>query len=322
MRGPAGASPGQAEGSREVLVPRSLAGQRLDRAVALLLNVSRAEATGLVSDGRVKVDGVAVRVRHQPLREGQHLEVTLPSRPAALAPDPSVPYDVVLEDPDLLVIDKPPGVSVHPGAGRATGTLVHGLLARYPELAELPSAGAGDPSRPGIVHRIDRDTSGLLVVARTPAAYHALRQAIDEHRVERTYLALVHGQPEDRGLVDAPIGRSLRHPDRMAVQAGGRPSRSWFEVLARYDEPRSLALVRVTLETGRTHQIRVHMAAIGHPVVGDRRYGRAGDQRILGAARQWLHASELALAHPADGRPLWAKSPLPADLRAVLEACR
>jgi 23S rRNA pseudouridine1911/1915/1917 synthase len=322
VRGAEGGSLGHAEGSRGVPVPSSLAGQRLDRAVALLANVSRARANSLLGDGRVRVDGEVVRTRHQLLREGQHLEVNLPVSTVGLAPDLGVPYEVVLEDPDLLVVDKPPGVSVHPGAGRTTGTLVQGLLARYPELAELPPAGAGDPGRPGIVHRIDRDTSGLLVVARTPAAYHALRQAIDEHRVERTYLALVHGQPEDRGLVDAPIGRSLRHPDRMAVQAGGRPARSWFEVLARYDEPRSLALLRVTLETGRTHQIRVHLAAIGHPVVGDRRYGRSGDQRSLGALRQWLHASELALAHPLDGRPLRAEAPLPHDLRAVLKPCR
>lgn len=316
-----GRPPGPSGEVRRVTVPASLAGERLDRAVALLVGVSRSQAAELLDQGRVRLDGELSRVRHRILREGQALEVLVPPAAASPTGDPAVTFGVVLEDPEVLVVDKPAGVAVHPGAGRAEGTLVQGLLARYPELADLPRAGAGEPQRPGIVHRLDRDTSGLLLVARTPRAFHVLTEALREHTVQRTYLALVHGHPEDRGLVDAPIGRSVRQPERMAVRADGRPARSAFEVLGRFEHPRAAALLRVELETGRTHQIRVHLAAIGHPVVGDRRYGRAEDEQVFGAPRQWLHAAELRFSHPVDQQPVACSSPLPADLAAVLALC-
>ena len=201
---------------------------------------------------------------------------------AARVPIPTVPIVVVYEDDDLVVVDKPAGLVVHPGAGHRDGTLVNGLLARY------DLAAVGEPARPGIVHRLDRETSGLLVVARTPAAYDGLVRALAAHEVERRYDAVVVGAPEStHGTVDAPIGRSVRNPTRMAVRTGGREARTHYEVVDRYDDTARLA---VSLETGRTHQIRVHLAAIGHPVLGDPVYGRT-DPRI---ARPFLHAAELA----------------------------
>jgi 23S rRNA pseudouridine1911/1915/1917 synthase len=220
--------------------------------------------------------------------------------------------DVVYEDADVLVVDKPPGLVVHPGAGQSAGTLVNGLLARHPELA-----GVGEAHRPGIVHRLDRDTSGLLVVALTPTAYTTLVGALGDRRVERRYSALVWGVPEaPRGVIDAPIGRSPRQPTRQAVVAGGRPARTRYEVRARYDLPAELALLRCRLETGRTHQIRVHLASIGHPVVGDRDYG--GGRDALDVPRPFLHAEHLAFEHPATGAPMAIDAPLPADLATVL----
>jgi 23S rRNA pseudouridine1911/1915/1917 synthase len=218
----------------------------------------------------------------------------------------------VWEDADVVVVDKPPGLVVHPGAGQGEGTLVNGLLARHPELA-----GVGEAHRPGIVHRLDRDTSGLLVVALTPAAYTALVIALGERRVERRYAALVWGVPEaPRGVIDAPIGRSPRQPTRQAVVAGGRPARTRYEMRVRYDQPADLALLGCRLETGRTHQIRVHLASIGHPVVGDREYG--GQRDALSVPRVFLHAEHLAFDHPVTGEALAFDSPLPPDLAAVL----
>jgi 23S rRNA pseudouridine1911/1915/1917 synthase len=223
---------------------------------------------------------------------------------------------VVHEDPHLLVVDKPAGMVVHPGAGNPTGTLVHGLLARYPEIA-----GVGEAFRPGIVHRLDRDTSGLLVVARTSEAHAALTDALRERAVTRRYRTLVWDHvSEPRGQVDAPIGRSAKDPTRMAVVVGGREARTTYEVVRRYDEPVAVTELVCHLETGRTHQIRVHLQAIGHPVVGDPRY--AGARQSLPAPRQFLHAEHLAFDHPVTGEHVEADSPLPADLRAVLDRLR
>jgi 23S rRNA pseudouridine1911/1915/1917 synthase len=257
----------------------------------------------------VLVEGV-VRPKSHRLAGGEELELSLPaSRPSGLEPE-AMDLDVVWEDAHLLVVDKPAGLVVHPGAGHATGTLVHGLLA-------LEAEGGEDPDRPGIVHRLDRDTSGLLVVARTDAAHRALQEAIRERRVTREYLALVRGRPRSRrGRIEAPIGRDRRDPTRMSLDtATPREAVTLFEVeelLPRH------ALLRVTLETGRTHQIRVHLAAVGLPVAGDPVYGVAGD---LGLERQFLHAARLAFDHPVTGEPVDVRSPLPADLeRALAEA--
>jgi 23S rRNA pseudouridine1911/1915/1917 synthase len=206
---------------------------------------------------------------------------------------------------------------VHPGAGRSTGTLVHGLLAAYPEIAGV----GGDPSRPGIVHRLDKGTSGLLLVARTPRAHEALVAALSARSVHRRYRALVWGHvAAASGLIDAPIGRSAREPTRMSVDVRGKEARTRYEVLRHATEPVEVTELACTLETGRTHQIRVHLRSIGHPVVGDARYD--GNRQSLPLHRPFLHAEGLALDHPVTGQPLRFESPLPADLQAVLSSLR
>jgi 23S rRNA pseudouridine1911/1915/1917 synthase len=295
------------------VVPAALAGQRVDRVVAMLTGLSRAVAADLVDAGRVSVDGQPLTIRSARLREGAVVGVDLPEpESGALVPDAGVAVNVVHEDGDLLVIDKPAGLVVHPGAGHGRGTLVHGLLARYPELAAV-----GDPLRPGIVHRLDKGTSGLLVVARTPASHGALVADLQARRMGRQYTALVWGHPAHaRGIVDAPVGRSGRHPTRMAVSQRGRAARTAYDVVTTYSGPAAVARLTCRLETGRTHQIRVHLAALGHPVVGDRAYG--GFRDPLPLARPFLHAARLELVHPVTGETLVFDSPLPDDLTAVL----
>ena len=300
---------------REV-VPEALAGERVDRVVALLTGLSRREVDELLQRGAVLVDGKPAAVRSARLRTGEEVEVDVPERAATveLEAEPSVVVPVVHEDEHLLVVDKPAGVVVHPGAGQRTGTLVQGLLARYPELR-----GVGDdPERPGVVHRLDKGTSGLLLVARTPAAYAALVAALSARTVHRRYRALAWGHVDaPRGLIDAPIGRSARDATRMAIDERGKEARTRYEVLRRFSEPVDVTELACTLETGRTHQIRVHLRSIGHAVVGDARYG--GERQSLPMDRPFLHAEALELAHPVSGRSLSFESPLPADLAAVLE---
>ncbi len=300
-------------------VPDALAGERVDRIVAMVTGCSRAEVADLVAAGEVLVDGVPVTSRSTRLQPGQVVELEAPDPEAVtvLVPDLGVPVPVVHEDADLLVVDKPAGLVVHPGAGRSEGTLVHGLLARYPEIAEV----GVDPVRPGIVHRLDKGTSGLLLVARTPAAYEALVAMLSSRAVHRRYRALAWGHlAAPTGLVDAPIGRSLREPTRMAVVERGKEARTRYEVLRRYDDPVEVSELACTLETGRTHQIRVHLRSIGHPVVGDVRYD--GARQSLPLDRPFLHAEVLDLDHPVTGEPLHLESPLPEDLQAVLDRLR
>lgn len=292
-------------------VPDALAGERIDRAVALLTGWSRADVQTLVAAGHVLVDGRPPVKSHR-LTAGAVVELLAePESAAPLVAEP-LPIDVRYVDDAIIVVDKAAGVVVHPGAGHPHGTLVQGLLARFPELAAV-----GDPHRPGIVHRLDRDTSGLLVVARTPAAYDRLVEALADHDVERRYVALVRGIPDARrAVIDAPIGRSTRRRTQMAVRAEGRDARTSYEVIGQGPD---VALLACRLETGRTHQIRVHMAAVRHPCVGDLTYG--ADPTLasrLGLDRQWLHASALAFAHPADGREVSFSSPPPADLAQAL----
>jgi 23S rRNA pseudouridine1911/1915/1917 synthase len=308
-----------------VAVPALLEGVRLDRAVSMLAAVPRAAAAALVGEGRVRVDGRVERTRSRPVHAGSMLDVEATDGPGPLEPDPAVTFGVVHEDPDVAVVDKPAGLVVHPGAGRAGGTLVNGLLARYPELARLAADGVCPPTRPGIVHRIDRETSGLLAVARSARAYRSLVEQLSARTVERRYLALVAGTVEsDRGVVDAPIGRSDRQPTRMAVSVTGRDARTTYTVLERLDAEGGLTFLSLELDTGRTHQIRVHLAAIGHPVVGDRRYGKGRVVLVpeLGASRIFLHAQRLGFAHPADGSMVRCESPMPGDLEAVLGSLR
>jgi 23S rRNA pseudouridine1911/1915/1917 synthase len=289
-------------------VPPELAGARLDRFLAEVPEIgSRAVAERLVREGGVLVDGRARPKSHR-LEGGEEVEFEPPApRPLELEPqamDLVVPY----EDEHLLVVDKPAGLVVHPSAGHHEGTLVHGLLAYDVE--------GGEEERPGIVHRLDRDTSGLLVVARSPEAHRRLEEMVRRRELTREYLALVVGRPRSRrGTIDAPIGRDRHDPLRHSLDTDTpRDAITHFAIERELD---GYTLLRVTLETGRTHQIRVHLAAIDLPVAGDPTYGRPG---ALGLERQFLHAARLAFGHPFTGEPVDVGSPLPADLAAALPA--
>jgi 23S rRNA pseudouridine1911/1915/1917 synthase len=300
-----------------VAVPAALAGERLDRVVATVTGVSRAVAAALVDGGAVVLDGRVERSAKVRVAEGASLTVDVPEpEPIGVRGDPTVDLDVVHEDDDVLVVDKPAGLVVHPGAGNTSGTLVHGLVAQFPEIASV-----GDLARPGIVHRLDKGTSGLLLVARSPAAYTSLVAQLASRSVERRYGALAWGQPEPAtGVIDAPIGRSTRDPTRMTVSARGREARTHYRVQTVYREPALVSLLECRLETGRTHQVRVHLAAIHHPIVGDGRYG--GQREPLHAPRPLLHARALKFVHPVTGEAIELESPLPADFRAVLAELR
>jgi 23S rRNA pseudouridine1911/1915/1917 synthase len=309
-------SPGAETESISTEVPALLGGVRLDRVVAMLAGVSRAVAADLVVSGRVLVDGGEVRVGRATVEAGSVLDILLPDRPGAeVRAEPEVSFQVVYEDDAVAVVDKPAGLVVHPGAGHGDGTLVGGLLARFPDLRELVASGVCAPDRPGIVHRLDKGTSGLLAVARTDEAYLALIDQLAQRTMTRRYLALVAGDVEaDQGEVDAPIGRSVRTPTKMSVRATGKPARTAYTVRQRRE---GSTLLEVSLQTGRTHQIRVHMAAIGHPVVGDARYGKP--DRLLGAGRFFLHAFGLAFDHPVSGDRIDLTAPMPPDLSEYLE---
>lgn len=298
-------------------IPAVLGNERLDRVVALLADLPRSASAELIERGGVTVDGTVVVHGKRRIREGQVVAVDvscLPgrSRPAA---EPTVPVDVVWQDGDVVVVDKRAGTVVHPGAGNPDGTLVNGLLARFPEIADV-----GDPMRPGIVHRLDAGTTGLMVVARTQAAHDSLVAALSQREVERRYWALVWGIPSvAQGVIDAPIGRDQREPTRMAVVAGGREARTRYEVVRRFTVPHPCALIECRLETGRTHQIRVHLSSIGHPVVGDAVYG--GSRGGIAAGRPMLHAHLLSFVHPVSGETMRYESPVPADMADVLRGC-
>jgi 23S rRNA pseudouridine1911/1915/1917 synthase len=287
-----------------VTVPAEAAGERLDVFLAGEVG-SRTRAQRLIDDGHVTVDGAARPKRHV-LAGGEVVSVAEPA-PAPAAEVPPAAFRVAYEDADVLVIDKPAGVVVHPGHGHAQGTLVQALGGR--------AAGGPDPARPGVVHRLDRDTSGLLVLARSPAAWASLTQMLRERRIAREYLALVEGRPPARtGTIDAPLGRDRRVRTRMSTDTDDpRPAVTHFETLGAFPET---TLLRVRLETGRTHQIRAHLLAIGHAVVGDPEYG--GGLRIPGLGRQFLHSARIAFAHPVSGAPVEVRAPLPEDLEEAL----
>jgi 23S rRNA pseudouridine1911/1915/1917 synthase len=291
-------------------VPDEAAGERLDRFLASLPEVgSRSGAERLLASRAVLLDGVARGKSHR-LAGGEEVEFEAPEqRDSRLVAEP-MPLRIAWEDEHLLVVDKAAGVVVHPAPGHVHGTLVHGLLAH--------DAAGGDEERPGIVHRLDRDTSGLMVVARSEEAHRRLQSLVRRHELERRYLALVGGRPRSRrGRIEAPIGRDRRDPFRRSLDTDSpRPAVTHFELaelLTRH------ALLDVRLETGRTHQIRVHLAAIGLPVAGDPVYGRP---RELGLERQFLHAFRLAFPHPLTGEAVEAESPLPPDLETALAAAR
>lgn len=303
----------------------------MDRCVSIVTGLSRSDSAGLVSAGSVRLGGRVVRSRSRRVSPGELLEIqageggllggdVVGTPPPA---DASIDLAIAYEDADAVVVDKPAGLVVHPGAGQVDATLVNGLLARYPEISLL--ATGPNLKRPGIVHRLDKGTSGLLVVARTPEGHESLSAQMAARRVERRYSAVVVGHVDsDEGLIDARLGRSPRDPTRMAVVVGGRQARTRYRVEARFDAPVAATLLEVVLDTGRTHQIRAHMSAIGHPLAGDEHYGwrpRGGDPAgSLPEGRVWLHARFLGFDQPRSGQRLRCTSPLPAELVADLEA--
>ncbi len=266
-----------------------------------------------MAEGEVRVNEAIVTARAFRLGEGDRVEVEWDPTPGVdLMADASVEFAVVYEDEDVIVVDKPAGLVVHPGAGNESGTLVHGLLARYPAVADV-----GAPERPGIVHRLDRETSGLLMVACAQSSHEGLVEQLAARTVDRRYLALAWGAFDaTAGMVDAPIGRSARNPTRMAVSERGREAVTRYEVRQSFSDPVEVSLVDCRLSTGRTHQIRVHLSAIGHAVVGDERY--RGARQSFAVPRLFLHAAQLSFTHPKSGARLEFESPLPADLREVL----
>jgi len=291
-------------------VPDAAAGERLDRYLAGLAEIgSRTLAERLLAAGDVRVDG-AVRQKSHRLAGGEEVEFEPPARDDAPLVAEEMQLRIAYDDEHLLVVDKPAGLVVHPAPGHATGTLVHGLLAH--------DAAGGHEERPGIVHRLDRDTSGLMVVARSEDAHRRLQSLVRRRELERRYLALVVGRPRSRtGRIEAPIGRDRRDPMRHSLDTDTpREAVTHFELVELL--PRH-ALLDVRLETGRTHQIRVHLAAVDLPVAGDLVYGRP---RELGLERQFLHAARITFAHPFTGERVEVESELPPDLRAALERAR
>lgn len=298
-------------------VEPSAAGARLDRwLVERVGGLSRARLQALVAEGRVRVDGVVRKAAHR-LRGGETVEVEIPPPPPdALEPEP-IALTVVHEDDHVLVVDKPAGMVVHPGAGHARGTLAAAVLAHAPAVA-----GVGGRGRPGIVHRLDKGTSGLLVLAKTQPAYESLTAQLAARTVRRTYLAVVHGRlPHDAGTIDAPIGRHPRDRVRMAVRppSRGRRAVTRYRVLERLP---GFTVLEARLETGRTHQIRVHLASVGHPVAGDDTYGpggRRGARALLsGPEGLALHAAALGFVHPATRKNMEFVSPIPRRIEALL----
>jgi 23S rRNA pseudouridine1911/1915/1917 synthase len=300
---------------RLVYVPEGLDGERLDAALARMFGFSRTAAAELIAAGDVLVDGKPA-VKSDRVVSGAELAVTMPPPPGATTEVPTMPVpgmDIVYEDDDIVVVDKPRGVAAHPTPGWTGPTVIGGLLAAGHRVA---TSGAAE--RQGIVHRLDANTTGVMVVAKSEPAYSALKQAFRDREVSKTYHALIQGHPDPLcGTIDAPIGRNPSGDGRFAVVADGRPSITHYDTLEAF---RAASLVTVGLETGRTHQIRVHMAALRHPCCGDLLYG--ADPVLaarLGLTRQWLHAVRLSFAHPATGREVTFESAYPEDLAHALE---
>lgn len=312
---------------RRLIVESAEPAERLDAYIARQLpDLSRSRVAKLLEEGRVRLNGRVPRKSERPT-PGDTIEIELPApEPTGIEPE-AIPLQIVYEDADLLIVDKPAGLVVHPAPGHRSGTLVNALLHHVTDLS-----GVGGRLRPGIVHRLDKDTSGLLVVAKTDEAHRALSLALKRREITRAYLVAAWGHlASETQTVDAPIGRSASDRKRMAVVESGRPAVTHFERVERWV---AADLLRARLETGRTHQIRVHLAWIGHPVVGDPTYGGGAERGISGPGRAWarafaarvprqfLHAAELRLRHPRTGRELHVTSPLPPDLAAAAEWAR
>ena len=287
-----------------------MGGLRLDQALVRLFGqYSRNRLQAWLAEGHIMVDGRRLSARHA-VTGGERVVLTPPAAPDAAPRAQRMPLKVAYEDADLIVIDKPVGLVVHPGAGQPDRTLMNALLAHAPALAGVPRAG--------IVHRLDKDTSGLLVVAKTVPAQTSLVEQLAARSMRRTYLALVQGDPPASGVIDAPVGRDPRSRTRMAVTHRGKPSRTTFRVVERFG---AAALVECRLDTGRTHQIRVHFQHIRHPLIGDSVY-RRGTRHGIGFPRQALHAAELTLVHPRTKKEMTWRSPLPRDMKRLLDELR
>jgi 23S rRNA pseudouridine1911/1915/1917 synthase len=303
---------------RVVHLQVDVAGERLDRyLVRVLPHLSRSQVQRLIRDGLVALDDRTPKPG-TPISPGMRVVVRIPPSPSDEVLPQTIPLDVIYEDNDLLVVNKPAGMVVHPGHGHSRGTLVNALLARYPDLA------VGDLRRPGIVHRLDRDTSGLIVVAKTEVALEHFRRQFKTRQVKKTYLALIHGQPPaPAGIIEVPIGRDPRQRQRMAVIADGRSARTRYELC---EDLGDYSLLSVSPETGRTHQIRVHLAWLGVPVAGDPMYGHERGarraKRDVGLERQFLHAWRLSFARPGGKGTASLEAPLPADLQKVVDLLR
>jgi len=294
-------------------VPAALAGERLDRIVSIIADVSRSQSSALVAGGGALVDGRECLSGKLRLTEGQEIAVDLARIPEEELPaaEDGIEFRLVYEDAHLAVIDKPAGLVVHPAPGHRSGTLVNGLLRRWPSIAAV-----GEPRRPGVVHRLDAGTTGLMLVALTPDAHAALVSLLAAHDVVREYLAVAWGHFESSStVVDAPIGRDPRDPLRMAVVRDGKWARTRLSVEREWSDPPA-SLVRCSLETGRTHQIRVHLAATGHPVAGDALYG--GARSGLSLPRPMLHAERLSLVHPFLHEEMSWHSPVPDDMGSLI----
>lgn len=293
------------------VVPVALGGLRLDQALARLFpQYSRNRLQEWLKAGHITIDGRRL-ARNYEVTGGERIALSPPRLPDSAAPQAQrMPLKIVFEDAALIVIDKPAGLVVHPGAGQPDRTLLNALLAHAPALSGVPRAG--------IVHRLDKDTSGLLVVAKTVTAQNELVKQLAARTMRRLYLAVVQGDPPASGVIDAPVGRDVRARTRMAVTHRGKPARTAYRVLERYG---SAALVECRLETGRTHQIRVHFQHIRHPLIGDVTY-RRGTRHGISFPRQALHATELSLVHPKTQKPVSWRSPLPRDMKRLVESLR
>mgnify|MGYP001310481667 FL=1 len=293
-------------------------GERVDRVIAFFSGLSRSKVSDLISKRLILRNGI-------PIKKGSEIvhlndEISMPNLVGEaveeIASDESIDFEVIFEDDSVIVVSKPSGLIVHPGSGIANGTLVNGLAAQFPDLREI-----GDPTRLGLVHRLDKGTSGLLIVARTPEALDNLKFQMQERHVHRQYFAIVAGHVEsNKGVVDAPLGRDPKNPLKRAVINSGKYARTHYEIDQKYESPFKVSTLNCRLETGRTHQIRVHLAAIGHPVLGDELYG--GRTSFNSENRLALHAQMLTFLHPITSNLMHFESPLPAELTSMKAAFR
>ena len=295
------------------VVPDSLEGERLDRLIAFIGNISRSEASNIIKKGQVLINDQAVTRSSFKVSIGNRVEFYVRDDEEAteIEADSSVDFKIIHSDSDFFVIDKPAGLVVHPGAGNSSGTLVNGLLAISPQIRDV-----GEKNRPGVIHRLDKGTSGLLLAANTNEGYQFFVDELSDRKVKRIYQALVWGVPEGpEGIIDAPIGRSSKNRKKMGIVSKGKNAITAYQVKESWFSS-NVSLLELQLETGRTHQIRVHLSSIGNPVVGDDVYGT--NRKNLTLRRPFLHASKLSFEHPRTGKACEFESPLPEDLKSVL----